>query len=62
LLLATVEACPAMAEHGIREDQLKGIKNRLLYSPDENHWILKPKCRSLCQKEFFKCSAKPSKP
>lgn len=33
--------------------QLKGIKSKLLYFPDENHWVLKPQNALLWQREFF---------
>lgn len=34
--------------------QLKGIKSRFLYFPEENHWILKPQNALIWQNEFFK--------
>lgn len=34
--------------------QLKGIKSKLLYFPDENHWILQPQNAMVWQSEFFK--------
>ena len=34
--------------------QLKGIKSRLLYLPDENHWVLKPQNALVWQREFYK--------
>jgi dipeptidyl aminopeptidase/acylaminoacyl peptidase len=34
--------------------QTKGIKSRLLYLPDENHWVMKPQNGLLWQREFFK--------
>lgn len=34
--------------------QLKGIKSRFLYFPDENHWVLKPQNGLVWQREFFK--------
>jgi len=34
--------------------QLRGIKSRLLYFPDENHWVLKPQNAIIWQREFFK--------
>lgn len=34
--------------------QLKGIKSKLLYLPDENHWVLKPQNAMVWQREFFK--------
>ncbi|MXV17300.1 S9 family peptidase [Hufsiella ginkgonis] len=33
--------------------QLKGIKSRLLYLSDENHWVLSPQNALVWQKEFF---------
>lgn len=33
--------------------QLKGIKSKLLYFPDENHWILHPQNAIVWQREFF---------
>jgi dipeptidyl aminopeptidase/acylaminoacyl peptidase len=34
--------------------QLKGIKSKLLYLPEENHWVLKPQNALVWQNEFFK--------
>lgn len=34
--------------------QVKGIKSRLLYLPDENHWVMKPQNGLLWQREFYK--------
>lgn len=34
--------------------QVKGLKSRLLYLPDENHWVMKPQNGLLWQREFFK--------
>lgn len=34
--------------------QLRGIKSRFLYFPDENHWVLKPQNAQVWQKEFYK--------
>ena len=34
--------------------QLKGIKSKLLYFPDENHWILKAQNGIIWQREFYK--------
>lgn len=34
--------------------QLKGIKSRLLYFPDEGHWVLKPHNAMLWHREFFR--------
>ena len=33
--------------------QLKGIKSKLLYFPNENHWILHPQNAIVWQREFF---------
>jgi len=34
--------------------QLKGIKSKLLYFPEENHWILKPQNALIWHTEFYK--------
>ncbi|WP_299389919.1 S9 family peptidase [uncultured Gelidibacter sp.] len=34
--------------------QLLGIKSKLLYFPEENHWVLKPQNALVWQNEFFK--------
>jgi dipeptidyl aminopeptidase/acylaminoacyl peptidase len=34
--------------------QLRGIKSRLLYFPEENHWVLKPQNGLVWQREFYK--------
>ncbi|MFO7673660.1 MAG: prolyl oligopeptidase family serine peptidase, partial [Lutibacter sp.] len=34
--------------------QLQGIKSKLLYFPEENHWILDNKNSLVWQREFFK--------
>ena len=34
--------------------QLQGIKSRLLYFPEENHWVLSPQNALIWQNEFFK--------
>jgi dipeptidyl aminopeptidase/acylaminoacyl peptidase len=33
--------------------QLKGIKSKLLYLPDENHWVLSAQNAIVWQREFF---------
>lgn len=33
--------------------QLRNIKSRLLYFPDENHWVLRPQNGMVWQREFF---------
>jgi len=44
--------------------QLRGLKSRFLYYPDEGHWILKPQNGMLWQREFFGWLAEtlPSQP
>ena len=34
--------------------QLKGIKSKLLFFPEENHWVLSIQNALIWQKEFFK--------
>ncbi len=34
--------------------QLRGIKSKFLYLPDENHWVIQPQNSILWQREFFK--------
>ncbi len=34
--------------------QLKGLKSRLLYFPDENHWVLQPQNSIIWHSEFFR--------
>lgn len=34
--------------------QLRGIKSKLLYLPDENHWVIKPQNAMVWHREFFK--------
>lgn len=34
--------------------QLRGIKSKLLYLPDENHWVLKAQNALVWQREFYK--------
>jgi dipeptidyl aminopeptidase/acylaminoacyl peptidase len=34
--------------------QLRGIKSRFLYFPEENHWVLQPQNALVWQREFFK--------
>ncbi|WP_066223300.1 S9 family peptidase [Formosa haliotis] len=34
--------------------QLRGIKSKLLYLPEENHWVLQPQNALVWQHEFFK--------
>ena len=34
--------------------QMRGIKSRFLYFPEENHWVLHPQNAQVWQKEFYK--------
>ncbi|MCZ8332298.1 MAG: S9 family peptidase [Flavobacterium sp.] len=34
--------------------QLRGVKSRFLYFPEENHWVLKPQNALVWQREFYK--------
>lgn len=34
--------------------QVKGLKSKFLYLPDENHWVIKPQNSLVWQREFFK--------
>jgi dipeptidyl aminopeptidase/acylaminoacyl peptidase len=34
--------------------QLQGIKSKLLFFPNENHWVLKDQDALVWQREFFK--------
>ena len=34
--------------------QLRGVKSRFLYLPEENHWVLKPQNALVWQREFYK--------
>ncbi|MFN4025886.1 MAG: S9 family peptidase [Flavobacterium sp.] len=34
--------------------QLRGIKSRFMYFPEENHWVLKPQNALVWQREFYK--------
>lgn len=34
--------------------QLRGVKSKLLYLPDENHWVLSPQNALVWQREFYK--------
>lgn len=34
--------------------QIRGIKSRFLYLPEENHWVLKPQNGLVWQREFYK--------
>ena len=42
------------AQEAFQAAQMLGIKSRLLYFPEENHWVLKPQNALVWQKEFYK--------
>jgi dipeptidyl aminopeptidase/acylaminoacyl peptidase len=41
-------------QEAFQATQLRGIKSRFLYFPEENHWVLKPQNAQIWQGEFFK--------
>ena len=42
------------SQEAFQAAQLRGIKSRFLYFPEENHWVLKPQNAQIWQKEFYK--------
>jgi dipeptidyl aminopeptidase/acylaminoacyl peptidase len=42
------------SQEAFQAAQLRGIKSRLLYFPEENHWVLKPQNAQVWQFEFYK--------
>lgn len=42
------------SQEAFQAAQLRGIKSRFLYFPEENHWVLKPQNGMVWQREFFK--------
>lgn len=42
------------AQEAFQAAQIRGVKSRLLYFPEENHWVLKPQNAIVWQNEFFK--------
>lgn len=42
------------SQQAFQAAQLKGIKSRLLYFPDENHWVLKAQNAMVWHHEFYK--------
>lgn len=42
------------AQEAFQASQLLGIKSRLLYFPEENHWVLKPQNALVWHREFYK--------
>jgi dipeptidyl aminopeptidase/acylaminoacyl peptidase len=39
---------------GFQAAQLKGLKSKLLFFPEENHWVLNPQNAIIWQREFYK--------
>ncbi|TRX38110.1 S9 family peptidase [Flavobacterium sp. ZT3R18] len=46
--------CIGQSQEAFQAAQLRGIKSRFLYFPEENHWVLKPQNAQVWQKEFYK--------
>ena len=42
------------SQEAFQAAQLRNIKSRFLYFPDENHWVLKPQNALVWQREFYK--------
>ena len=42
------------SQEAFQAAQMRGIKSRLVYFPEENHWVLKPQNAMVWQREFFK--------
>ena len=42
------------SQEAFQAAQLRGIKSRMLYFPEENHWVLNPQNAMVWQSEFFK--------
>ena len=42
------------SQEAFQAAQLRNIKSRFLYFPDENHWVLKPQNAVVWQSEFYK--------
>ena len=42
------------SQEAFQAAQIRGIKSRLLYFPEENHWVLHPQNAQIWQKEFYK--------
>jgi dipeptidyl aminopeptidase/acylaminoacyl peptidase len=49
------------AQQAFQAAQLRGIKSRFLYFPDENHWVTAPQNSLVWQHEFFKWLAETLK-
>ncbi len=46
--------CIGQAQEAFQAAQLRGVKSRFLYFPEENHWVLKPQNGLVWQHEFYK--------
>ncbi len=46
--------CIGQAQEAFQAAQLRGIKSRFLYFPEENHWVLRPQNGMVWQREFYK--------
>jgi dipeptidyl aminopeptidase/acylaminoacyl peptidase len=44
----------SQGQEAFQAAQLRGIKSRFLYFPEENHWVLKPQNGLVWQREFYK--------
>ena len=44
---------PEQGMEAFNAAQLRGIKSKFLYLPDENHWVIKPQNSLVWQREFF---------
>jgi dipeptidyl aminopeptidase/acylaminoacyl peptidase len=42
------------AQEAFQAAQMRGIKSRFLYFPEENHWVLQPQNALVWQREFYK--------
>lgn len=42
------------SQEAFQAAQLRGVKSRFLYFPEENHWVLKPQNAQVWQREFYK--------
>jgi dipeptidyl aminopeptidase/acylaminoacyl peptidase len=42
------------SQEAFQAAQIRGIKSRFLYFPEENHWVLKPQNAQVWQQEFYK--------
>jgi len=42
------------AQEAFQAAQLRGIKSKFIYFPEENHWVLKPQNAMVWQSEFYK--------